>query len=315
MAKLRLASEIAPKNTLSMLIYGQPSVGKTTLGCSAPNAVLFDYDGGVHRINPAHVIPTLQVESWEDTYDALSMLDSDPMFRGTQTIVIDTVGKMLDYMSESIIRNNPKMKNYDGTLSLKGYGQRKKMFVDFIHQLSLKGKNVVFIAHEKEEKDGDSTFKRPLVGGSSASDLLQELDLVGYMQYRGANRTLSFNPTEAYYAKNSCYIQDCTIPVVVDATGTNVSPNEFLSRVVFGAYHAVQMQRVEMTKRYNEVVAEITEAVDAVKTVEELNELCAQLGEREFIFDSKIKALQMVRAKVADLGLKYDKESGKYVCA
>ena len=174
-----MPNEIEPLKHISVLIYGQPGIGKTTLACSAADAVLFDYDGGVNRINPAHMIPTLQVESWEDTSEALDLIKSNPAFASTKTIVIDTVGKMLDYMTESIFRTNPKMKQYDGTLSLKGYGVRKKMFQDFTNLLTVSGYNVVYIAHEKEDKDGDSTIKRPLVGGSSAADLIQGLYLVG----------------------------------------------------------------------------------------------------------------------------------------
>ena len=148
MTLIRKPSEIAIKQTLSALVYGQPGIGKTTLGCSAPNAVLFDYDGGVQRINGAHQVPTVQITGWEETADALKEIeDTMPECR---TIVIDTVGKMLDYMSASIIRNDPKMAQRDGSLSLKGYGVRKNMFVNFLRQVSLMGRNVIFIAHEKE---------------------------------------------------------------------------------------------------------------------------------------------------------------------
>ena len=68
-----MPNEIEPLKHISVLIYGQPGIGKTTLACSAADAVLFDYDGGVNRINPAHMIPTLQVESWEDTSEALDL--------------------------------------------------------------------------------------------------------------------------------------------------------------------------------------------------------------------------------------------------
>ena len=90
-------SEIKPKSTISILIYGQPSIGKTTLGCSAANAVLFDFDGGVNRIHPAHMIDTVQVESWEQVQEALNELAS-PEFANIRTIVIDTFGKMLNCM-------------------------------------------------------------------------------------------------------------------------------------------------------------------------------------------------------------------------
>lgn len=313
MAKLCLASELAPKRTTSVLIYGQPSAGKTTLGCSASNAVLFDYDGGVHRIHPSHMIPTLQVESWEDTAEALKMINSDPQFSGVRTIVIDTVGKMLDYMSETIIRADYKMRDKNGMLALKGYGVRKKMFVDFLHSLSAKGYNVVFIAHEKEEKDGETTIKRPLVGGSSTNDLLQELDLVGYMQYKGAKRFLSFNATEQYYAKNSCFIQDAEVPVVLDAYGTPTAANNYMDEI-FAAFRKAQQAKLDLTKEYNALLQDINATLAEVKDVEALTAAAQTIGAKAPIFDSRIKARAAVAAKAQELGAKWDANEKRYVC-
>lgn len=310
-----MPSEIAPKKTISVLIYGQPSTGKTTLACSASNAVLFDYDGGVNRINPAHLIPTLQVESWEDTFAALDMIEGDPQFRSIQTIIIDTCGKMLDYMSEYIMRTNPKMKQYDGTLSLKGYGVRKKMFTDFVHQLAIKGKNVIFVAHETEVKSGEDTIKRPLVGGSSAADLIQELDLVGYMAFKGRKRTISFNPSDDYYAKNSCYIPDTDIPECVDAQGNVVRANTFMEDAVFGAFRKAQQNKVEMNKRYNDLVNELNSIIAEVSSLDALNEALKSIAKMPVIYDSKIKAGMALNAKAQTLGAKYDAKSKTYVAA
>lgn len=47
------------------------------------------------------------------------------------------------------------------------------------------GKSVIFVAHEREEKVGDEKQIRPEIGGSSAGDLIKELDLVGYMEAIG----------------------------------------------------------------------------------------------------------------------------------
>ena len=77
MGLIKKPSEIAPKGTISVLVYGEPGIGKTTIACSAPNPVLFDYDGGVQRINGAHQVPTLQPQSWEDTNAAIEEIERD----------------------------------------------------------------------------------------------------------------------------------------------------------------------------------------------------------------------------------------------
>ena len=66
------------------------------------------------------------------------------------------------------------------------------------------GKSVIFVAHEREEKNGEDKQIRPEIGGSSAGDLIKELDLVGYMEAIGKDRTISFDPCEKFYGKNTC---------------------------------------------------------------------------------------------------------------
>jgi phage nucleotide-binding protein len=309
MGIIKRPSELSVKNTLSVLIYGQPGIGKTTFGVSAPNAVLFDYDGGVQRINGAHQVATLQPTSWEDTAEALAEIQNE--MPEIQTIVIDTVGKMLDYMSAYIIKNDAKMAMRDGSLSLKGYGVRKQMFVNFIKQLAIMGKNVVFIAHEREERRGEETFKRPEIGGSSANDLIKELDLVGYMYAIGKERVITFDPAEYYYAKNTCNLPAAIkLPVVVDETG-KASQNVAMANIV-KSYETAQVKRQSMTAEYEQVLDIIAETMTYATDADSLNDAMAKVFGLEQIYDSLLKAQKAVAAKGKELGLTYNKISKKY---
>ena len=306
---IKKPSELSVKDTLSVLIYGQPGIGKTTFGVSAPDAVLFDYDGGVQRINGAHQVPTLQPTSWEDTNEALKEIALE--MPEVKTIVIDTVGKMLDYMSAYIIKNDPKMAMRDGSLSLKGYGVRKTMFVNFIKQLAMMGKNVVFIAHEREERRGEETFKRPEIGGSSANDLIKELDLVGYMYAVGKERVITFDPAEYYYAKNTCNLPAAIkLPVVVDEAG-KASQNVAMANIV-KSYEAAQVKRQSMTAEYEQVLDLIAETMTFATDADSLNEVMAKVFGLEQIYDSLLKAQKAVAAKGKELGLTYNKITKRY---
>lgn len=139
MGLIKKPNELQTKKTLSVLIYGQPGMGKSTLALSAPNPLLLDFDGGVHRVNAAHRVDTVQISKWEEVDEVLN----SPEIAEYQTIVIDTAGKMLSFMDKYIMQNNQKMKKADGTLSLQGYGVRKNMFINFVNQVSLLGKSVV----------------------------------------------------------------------------------------------------------------------------------------------------------------------------
>ena len=309
MGIIKRPSELSVKNTLSVLIYGQPGIGKTTFGVSAPNAVLFDYDGGVQRINGAHQVATLQPTSWEDTALALTEIQNE--MPEIQTIVIDTVGKMLDYMSAYIIKNDAKMAMRDGSLSLKGYGVRKQMFVNFIKQLAIMGKNVVFVAHEREERRGEETFKRPEIGGSSANDLIKELDLVGYMYAVGKERIITFDPAEYYYAKNTCNLPAAIkLPVVVDEKG-NGTANNAMANIV-KSYEGAQVKRQETTAEYESLLAVIDEVVATATDVDSLNEAKDKVFGFTPIYDSFLKAQYAIAKKGKELGLTYNKAKKCY---
>ena len=136
-------------------------------------------------------------------------------------------------MDKYIMKNNPKMKKADGTLSLQGYGVRKNMFINFVNQVTLMGKSVIFVAHEREEKNGEDKQIRPEIGGSSAGDLIKELDVVGYMEAIGKDRTISFDPCEKFYGKNTCNLPArIKIPVIINAEGTITGPNDFMTKIV-----------------------------------------------------------------------------------
>ena len=214
-------------------------------------------------------------------------------------------------MSAYIIKNDPKMAMRDGSLSLKGYGVRKTMFVNFIKQLAMMGKNVVFIAHEREERRGEETFKRPEIGGSSANDLIKELDLVGYMYAIGKDRIITFDPAEYYYAKNTCNLPAAIkLPVVVDEAG-KASQNVAMANIV-KSYGAAQEQRQVMTSKYEILLGVIAEKVESAQDAEGLNAAMAEVFGCEQIYDSLLKAQKAVAARGKALGLTYNKTAKRY---
>jgi len=309
MSLFKNPNELEINSTIKMLVYGQPGIGKTTIALSSPNPVLFDFDGGVSRINKAHQCPTLQVESWEQVLEALAELEQANDFK---TIVVDTAGKMLDYMSEYIMRNDPKMKMRDGSLALKGYGQRKVMFVNLLKRVSMMDKHIVFVAHEKEDKDGEIRIVRPDMSGSSLGDLLKELDLVGYMQAYGKDRTICWSPQERFYAKNTCNLPAWEkVPVVIDENGGITGENDFLTKT-FAGYAEYLKQQAQLGEDYNALVSQIGDDVTEVKDATTANAFIKKMGEYTHIWDSLARARRLFAARVEELGLKYNKAKKLY---
>lgn len=310
MSLFKKPSELKFTTTIKMLIYGQPGIGKSTMALSTPNPVLFDFDGGVQRVNVAFQCPTLQVESWDEALQAIEELKTGSV--PCNTIVIDTAGKMLDFMSDYIMRNDPKMRMRDGSLSLKGYGARKVMFQNFLREVTMMGKHIVFVAHEREEKDGETKIVRPEIGGSSAGDLMKELDLVGYVQAVGPDRTVYWTPQEKFYAKNTCNLPAWQkIPVIIDERGEVTQPNDTLQKV-FG-YYETNVKKIEDTrKRYNELLDSIEQAIENITDAKSATEFAKNIAESEIIWDSKVRARELLKNKVKALNLRWNDKAKSY---
>lgn len=304
MGLIHMPYEISSDFTLKALIYGQPGIGKSTLAVSAPNPILIDCDNGIHRIAPNHRPPFLPVKSYDEVLTVLSSKEVEPF----ETIVIDTAGKLLDYMAQWIIKNNPKMGRADGALTLQGYGARKYEFINLLKRVSVMGKHLIFVAHETEERNGDDKVIRPEVGGSSGADLIKELDLVGYMEAISRKRTISFSPCDKYYAKNSARLEDML--ELQDLKGSQ--KNDLMANIIGRCREALK-EESEQVKAYRELMAEIEKKVKEVKGFKEANEVLASLQTLNHIWDSKIKAWELLKAKAKDLNLNYSAEEKQYV--
>ena len=304
-------SDLKVTNTIKALIYGEPGIGKSTLALSAPTPVMLDFDGGVQRVNGAFQCPTLQVENWKQVELALSEIRENSI--PCQTIVIDTAGKMLDYMSAYIISNNSRYGKADGSLTLQGYGARKMMFINFLKQVTIMGKHVVFVAHEREDKDNDVWKVRPEIGGSSAGDLIKELDLVGYMSSVGKDRTVSWTPQEKFYAKNTCNLPPVhKVANIIDENGAIIGENNFLT-LVFGNYEAYLRQTVERRKKYDNLLTSFGKGIAEVKDEETANKVYEKIESYgSHIWDSKLRVEQMLRDKGASIGLQFNAIDNKY---
>lgn len=303
-------SELKVNHVIKGLIYGEPGKGKTTLALSAPTPLLLDFDGGVQRVNGAFQCPTLQVESWQQVNEALKEIENGIP---CETIVIDTAGKMLDYMGAAIIAENSRYGKSDGSLTLQGYGVRKTMFINFLKRVSIMGKNVVFVAHMREDKDGDTRLIRPEIGGSSAADLIKELDLVGYMSAIGKDRTVYWTGDERFYAKNACNLPAAhKVPTIIDEHGNITGENNFLT-LVFAQYEANLRNTALVRKRYDGLIESFGKGIGAVTDAASANGVLDKIdGYDKHVWDSKVRVERMLAQKAADLSLKFNDIDRRY---
>ena len=302
MTLIRKPSELSVQTKIKALLYGQAGTGKSTLALSAPKPLMLDFDGGVHRVNYTHQTPTVQISSWEDCENVLKEDLTE-----FESLIIDTGGKMLDYMSDYIIRKNSKMGRSNGALTLQGFGERKGMFRQFCRSTMLMNKHLIFVAHRDTQKINEDYRYVPLFGGSSYDDLVTDLDLVGYLEAVGKKRMITFDPSDRNDGKNTCNLPSLIeLPLVVDTTGTGLK-NSFLANHVIKPYIANLEARKVTIAEYETVVNEIKEAVELVTDELSANDLISRIDAFSHTGNSKAVAGHLLSTKAKELNLKLNK--------
>lgn len=245
MSIFKKPNEREPKRTLSMMIYGMPSCGKTTLACSAPDAVLLDFEDGMHRVNYQFHIASMHPESWNDVQSALNELRCNDEVK---SVIVDSVDRLMDAAMDHVRRTNPNLIQRDGNPSLKAYGVRKQLYVNFVKQLRDMGKNVVYVAHVVEERkkvgSDEVVFYRPNISKSNAPDITTDLDMEGYMfQDENGNRYVTFDKFGDIEVKNSCELHGkwdgqrrmympIPVPRIVDENNRATAANDYIARIL-----------------------------------------------------------------------------------
>lgn len=300
MTLIKKPNEISKDIKLKGLIYGDPGTGKTTCAISSPHPLLIDFDNGLRRVSKQYQVDSVQIESYQDLLDILTKED----ISNYKTIVIDTLGKMVDRIGDWLAVKNPKVKQADGQLSMKGWGNVKNEFQRLLKLLESKNKSVIFVAHTKEEKDGDLIKQRPDVAGSSGKDIVKELDFMGYMSIIGSKRTIDLMPNEKYYAKNSLGLESFL------EFNNIATENDFLKNKIFDAYSEKLENDNKLSEKYNDLISVIESQITELENLDQVNEYYQNGYQNlEIIWSSNIYKKHKLAEKVEELGLTFNKES------
>jgi len=292
---------------LVVLISGTPGLGKTTLACSAEKPFVIDVDHGMKRVSASHRADFSDSKSYTEI-----LADVEEAAKlGYQTLVIDTVGALLDSISAHIIKDNPKNAQPDGTLTLKAYGVLKNVFLTFSANVRAKFKNTIFIFHENAARDGDNIFYDIIASGSAKQLVWQPVDLGAHMFVQGNKRYLGFTPTESYNAKSSFGIKGI-IEIPDLATGAK---NDFLTRLFIKVRDNIVKEAAELAPKneaYDKVMAEGKALIEALNTPEDVPAILDAIGKLQHSLTSNAELKAMLKSKMTELKIVYDKTSKSY---
>jgi len=280
------------------LVFGQPGIGKSSLGYSADEPLLLDADRGAHRA--VNRRDTIQVDSWADINE---LTESAEIIAKYQTIVPDTVGRVLDFLAVQLMEQNPKFDRGGGALSLQGYGALKSGFKLWLDRVRALGKDVVLIAHGKEDKDGDSLIVRPDATGGSYGELMKIADFVGYVYMRGKDRVLDFNPTDRWVGKNPAQWKPILLPPAEKATHV-MADLMVKGREALGAISGESAKITQQVDDWRSQIETFTTPNECSQAVEDIAKLSA-------IAAPQVKKLLWDRSKA--LGFTFDAKTKLFV--
>jgi hypothetical protein len=289
---------------ITILLYGLPGVGKTTLACSAPKPIVIDCDNGMRRVNAEHRQTTSVVRTYEDVLSDIASIGDD-----YETVVIDTCGSLIELMKQWVIDN--KMCTIAKTgFSLQGYGIIKSEFARLMAQLRRKY-NVVYIFHAVKEKTEDSFFFELLAEGATKATVWQPCDLGAYMYIQDGERWLGFTPSESYNAKSAYGVKGLVkVPELKDG-----KPNEFISKLIERAKESLNSEsKLYQAEKeaYDEIMKSGAEIISKVETPDDMPDAVSAISQMRHVLTSKAELKTKLTARMTELGITYNGEKKAY---
>lgn len=281
-------------------VYGDPGIGKSTLGNMAEKVLTLDFDRSAHRALGRQ--RTMRMDSWQDTEEILK----HPAFDECQLLVIDTVGRALDMLADFIISDDPKLGSVVTGLNQRGWGALKERFRVFFRQVRGRGKDVLLLSHSKldKDKDGNKTAA-PDIQGGSAGEVFKVADAMAYYTVLGGRRVLDFNATDAHIGKNPAAWEPSAIP------NYSTDPRAFGGLVqklkdhlnALSDEQALVLQGVtDWQAKVEELEAKPKALTDAIPTIDAIDHPAVK---------AQAKTILWRRAKA--LGFEFDKDKRQFV--
>lgn len=181
-----------------ILLFGEPFTGKTSTGQTADDPCTLAFDEGFHRSRNRKDV--LQPDCWDD----ITAIYTEPEFTRSKTLVVDTVGRVIDFLCLDVVEKNPKCGNKTSGMNKNGWGPVKTRFAMWLNHLRMLGKDVCLLAHEKTGEEAGESFAAADIAGGTYDHVLALCDIVGQIKFVGSKRVIRFAPVDGNVCKDPC---------------------------------------------------------------------------------------------------------------
>lgn len=295
----------------SMILYGSPGVGKTTLALSAPSPVLIDFDRGMSRVKSQHRKPAIFCSTYEEVLEDLQ----SPAMKDFETIVVDTGGSFITFLQDWAMRTNPAVnRQKNGAISLKGFGAVKMEFTRFTNYVKdTLNKNLIYVFHSQEQTDKDGNSQQRLMCEGAVKNIVwTTCDFGCYVQMIGDKRVACFTPEQEFFAKGCHGIKG---HIAIPELGPT-DENNFITRLFDIARDNIAAEAeayAPIKAQYDLVMDTVRKMLDTITDAESADRVMKDIQGLQHASTSLRESSKMLQEKMASLGLRYSKSADGYI--
>lgn len=195
------AGEHPPVENLTVLIYGEPRIGKSTLARTASNPLVLNF--GPEPDAKVSSDSVLSVRRWSDADIAIVREKSDQF----DSVIVDSLERAQRVLIQQLTSDAPELLRA-GRLTLDGYGALLNSFMAWVIDIKGLKKDIVTVVNSRTSLNrvpSGRYFEKHEIGlqGSSRNQVPTYTDLIGRVYFNeDKQRMLAFESSASTLGKN-----------------------------------------------------------------------------------------------------------------